>query len=199
VQIPGEAARIGASQLQLAVRESGALRDLVLGYNELMLAETQQCVACNALHYLEARLCRWLLHCQDCVDSDTIPLTQELLGQMLGVRRTTLTVVARLLQTSGMIRYRRGVIHIVDRAKLEHTVLRGGQAAYRQAFPNLAAASRHVRTLAEQNGTARPTEILPPACPQLELSYVTLLSNRSTCSCSCACKYGLDKRGILSK
>ena len=121
VQIPGEAARIAASQLQLAVRESGAVRDLVLGYNELMLAETQQCVACNALHYLEARLCRWLLHCQDCVDADTIPLTQELLGQMLGVRRTTLTVVARLLQTSGMIRYRRGVIHIVDRAKLEHT------------------------------------------------------------------------------
>ena len=121
VQIPGEAARIPASQFQLAARESSALRDLVAGYNDLTLAYIQQCVACSALHYLEARLCRWLLHTQDCVDANTIPLTQELLGQMLGVRRTTLTVVARLLQTQGMIRYRRGLIHIVDRAKLGQT------------------------------------------------------------------------------
>jgi CRP-like cAMP-binding protein len=119
VQIAGEAARIPCALLHAAARESAAIRDLVLGYNDLMLAQIQQCVACNALHYLEARLCRWLLHTQDCVDAEAIPLTQESLGQMLGVRRTTLTVVARLLQTAGMIRYRRGLIHIVDRAALE--------------------------------------------------------------------------------
>jgi CRP-like cAMP-binding protein len=119
VQIPGEAARIAASQFQLAMRESTAIRDLIVGYNDLMLTQIQQLVACNALHYLEARLSRWLLHTQDCVDGDVIPLTQESLGQMLGVRRTTLTVVARLLQSAGMIRYRRGLIHIVNRAKLE--------------------------------------------------------------------------------
>ena len=156
VQIPGEAARIAASQLQLAVRESGAVRDLVLGYNELMLAETQQCVACNALHYLEARLCRWLLHCQDCVDADTIPFDQELLGQMLGVRRTTLTVVARLLQTSGMIRYRRGVIQIRGSRQARSTLPVSAtrwSSRIRTGFFNLAAASTHVRTLAEQNGT----------------------------------------------
>jgi CRP-like cAMP-binding protein len=119
VQIPGEAARIGASQFETAVKESTALCDLVVRYNGLVLAQTQQCVACNALHQLEARLCRFLLHTHDCVDGDAIPLIQETLGQMLGVRRTTLTVVARLLQSSGMIRYRRGLIHVVNRAKLE--------------------------------------------------------------------------------
>jgi len=118
VQIPGEAARLPCSLFQSAARESNPIRDLVIGYNDLVLAQIQQSVACNALHYLEARLCRWLLHTRDCVEADAIPLTQ-LLGQMLGVRRTTLTVVARLLQSSGMIRYRRGLIHIVDRAKLE--------------------------------------------------------------------------------
>jgi CRP-like cAMP-binding protein len=119
VQIPGEAARIAASQFQAAVRESSIIRNLLVGYNDLVLSQVQQCVACNALHYLEARLCRWLLQTHDCVDGDAIPLTQETLGQMLGVRRTTLTVVARLLQSAGMIRYRRGLIHVVNRAKLE--------------------------------------------------------------------------------
>ena len=119
VQIPGEAARIAASQFQAAVRESSIIRNLLVGYNDLVLSQVQQCVACNALHYLEARLCRWLLQTHDCVDDDAIPLTQETLGQMLGVRRTTLTVVARLLQSAGMIRYRRGLIHIINRAKLE--------------------------------------------------------------------------------
>jgi Mn-dependent DtxR family transcriptional regulator len=79
----------------------------------------QQSVACNALHALEARLCRWLLQTHDCTDGNIIPLTQEFLGQMLGVRRTTVTIAARLLQGAGLIRYRRGHIQILDRAALE--------------------------------------------------------------------------------
>jgi CRP-like cAMP-binding protein len=121
VQIPGEAARIAASQFEAAVKQSEALRDLVVRYGGLVLAQTQQCVACNALHHLDGRLCRWLLHADDCVESDPIPLTQELLAQMLGVRRTTLTVVARLLQATGLIRYRRGRIHILNRAAIEQS------------------------------------------------------------------------------
>jgi hypothetical protein len=97
------------------------MRDLVVRYNDLMIAQIQQSVACNALHPLEARLCRWLLQSHDCVDGDTVPLTQELLGQMLGVRRTSVTLTARLLQSAGMIRYRRGLVQIVDRAALETT------------------------------------------------------------------------------
>jgi len=64
-------------------------------------------------------LCRWLLQTHDCIDGNDIPLTQELLGQMLGVRRTTVTIAARLLQTAGLIRYRRGHIQILDRGALE--------------------------------------------------------------------------------
>jgi CRP-like cAMP-binding protein len=119
VQIGGDAVRMACAQFQLAARESDAVGHLVVGYNHLLLTRIKQLVACNALHGLQARLCRWLLQTQDCVGSDRIPLTQEQISQMLGVRRTTLTVVARLLQKMDAIHYRRGLIHIVNRAKLE--------------------------------------------------------------------------------
>jgi CRP-like cAMP-binding protein len=119
VQLPGMAARIPAAQFVAAASRSAAIRDIAARYNTLLIAQIQQSVACNALHDAEARLCRWLLSCSDRVNSDTIPLTQEFLGQMLGVRRTTVTIVARMLQAAGMIRYRRGVIQIIDRAALE--------------------------------------------------------------------------------
>jgi CRP-like cAMP-binding protein len=119
VQVSGAAARIAWAQFHSATKESTAVRDLVVRYNDLLITQIQQSVACNALHMLEARLCRWLLQCRDCVDSDAIPLTQEFLGQMLGVRRTTVTVAARLLQSAGLIRYRRGLVQILDRPALE--------------------------------------------------------------------------------
>ena len=119
VQLPGAAAWLSAAQFHAAANESQAICDLVVRYNDLLLAQVQQSVACNALHSLEARLCRWLLQTRDCVDGDAIPLTQEFLGEMLGVRRTTVTIAARLLQNAGLIRYRRGLIQIIDRARLE--------------------------------------------------------------------------------
>src|SRR5262245_5544543 len=119
VQLPGTAAWLSGAQFHAAANLSQALRDLIVRCNDLLLAQIQQSVACNALHALEARLCRWLLQTHDCIDGDAIPLTQESLGQMLGVRRTTVTLAARLLQNAGLIRYRRGLIHIIDRAALE--------------------------------------------------------------------------------
>jgi len=119
VQLPGSASRLPAPRFHAAAQESQAIRDLAVRYNDLLIAQTQQSVACNALHTLEARLCRWLLQTHDCVNGDAIPLTQEFLGQMLGVRRTSVTLAARLLQSAGMIRYRRGHILVVDRAGLE--------------------------------------------------------------------------------
>jgi CRP-like cAMP-binding protein len=119
VQIPGEAARIARTSFHLAAEESPAIRDLVVAYNNLLFSQVQQSVACNALHVLEARLCRWLLQTQDCIGHKCIPLTQEFIAETLGVRRTTLTVVAGVLQRAGMIRYRRGLIHIVNRPALE--------------------------------------------------------------------------------
>jgi CRP-like cAMP-binding protein len=119
VQLPGAAAWISASRFHAAANESRAIRDLLVRYNDLLLAQIQQSVACNALHTLEARLCRWLLQAHDSVDGDVIPLTQGFLAQMLGVRRTTVTIAARLLQRAGLIRYRRGHIQIVARPTLE--------------------------------------------------------------------------------
>jgi CRP-like cAMP-binding protein len=133
VQLPGTAAWISASRFYAAASESRAIRDLVVRYNDLLLAQVQQSVACNALHALEARLCRWLLQTHDCIDGDAIPLTQEFLGQMLGVRRTTVTIAARLLQSAGLIRYRRGLIQILDRAALEEIACECYAAVQRNA------------------------------------------------------------------
>ena len=119
VQLPGTAASIPASSFHAIANQSPSVRALVVRYNDLLIRQIQQSVACNALHSLEARLSRWLLQTHDSVDGDVVPLTQEFLGQMLGVRRTTVTIAARLLQATGMISYRRGHIHILNRPGIE--------------------------------------------------------------------------------
>lgn len=119
VQTPGVASRVSATALHEAWTRSAALRDLVDRHNEALFGHAIQSVACNALHGVEARFCRWLLSCRDRIDSDTINLTQEFLADMLGVQRTTVTAAAGSLQAKGLIRYRRGVVDILDRAGLE--------------------------------------------------------------------------------
>jgi CRP-like cAMP-binding protein len=100
-------------------QQSQAVQDLIVRYNDIQMAQVQQAVACNALHDVEARLCRWLLEARDLVGDDTLPLTQEFLAETLSVRRTTITLVAQMLQSAGYIHYRRGVLHIRDVAALE--------------------------------------------------------------------------------
>jgi CRP-like cAMP-binding protein len=119
VQLPGHAARISSARWFELAQQSESLRDLIVRYNDVQLAQIQQSVACNALHGVEARLCRWLLEARDRMESDTLPLTQEFLADTLGVRRTTVTIVARMLQSAGMVHYRRGVIKLRDLAALE--------------------------------------------------------------------------------
>jgi CRP-like cAMP-binding protein len=120
VQTPTKAMRIGATQLHEAWEKSPRIRDLVDRHNEALFGHAIQSVACNALHSVEARFCRWLLTCHDRISTDTVALTQEFLADMLGVQRTTVTAVARSLQDKGAIRYRRGVVDIIDRSVLEH-------------------------------------------------------------------------------
>lgn len=119
VQAPGSALRIAAGPLHEVWTRSAALRDLVDRHNEALFAHAIQSVACNALHAVEARFSRWLLSCHDRIDSNTVNLTQEFLADMLGVQRTTVTAVAGSMQAKGLIRYRRGVVDILDRAGLE--------------------------------------------------------------------------------
>jgi CRP-like cAMP-binding protein len=119
VQTPVRASRINAAPLHEAWKRSARLRDLAERHAEALFGHALQSVGCNALHSVEARFCRWLLTCHDRISSDTIALTQEFLADMLGVQRTTVTAVARGLQEKGAIRYRRGVVDIIDRPALE--------------------------------------------------------------------------------
>jgi len=119
VQAPGEGYRIGAGALRTAWARSGVIRDLFDRHDEALFGHVIQSVACNALHSVEARFGRWLLCCHDRIDSDTVSLTQEFLADMLGVQRTTVTAAARMLQSAGLIRYRRGIVDILDRPGLE--------------------------------------------------------------------------------
>jgi CRP-like cAMP-binding protein len=119
VQLPLHASKIAAAPFRRAVAASDALRDLCVRYNEVMLTQARNTAACNALHQIEERFCRWLLQSADRAASDTVALTQELLAEMLGVRRTSITDVARRIQDKGVITYSRGVITILDREGLE--------------------------------------------------------------------------------
>jgi CRP-like cAMP-binding protein len=118
IQIPGHFAVISTAYFQRAVTDNALLRDLVFRYVETRWAEAQQLAACNAIHSGSARLCRWLLQAADCTGSDHVPLTQEYLADMLGVRRTTVTLLAQELQERGAMRYNRGRITLLDRKML---------------------------------------------------------------------------------
>ena len=118
MQIAGQATKIKAQPVLDQFDKNLDLRNLILRYLHLVLTQVSQSALCNRFHTLEARLCRWLMISREIIDSDEIPLTQELLSQMLGVARTGVTMTAGVLQQSGLIRYRRGHITILDRQAL---------------------------------------------------------------------------------
>jgi CRP-like cAMP-binding protein len=119
VQIGGNFWVISAPRFEAATSRSTELRELIFAYTATMWAEAQQNAACNAIHDGSSRLCRWLLQCADRTGSERVLLTQEFLAEMLGVRRTTVTLLAQELQKGGILRYSRGRITILDRAALE--------------------------------------------------------------------------------
>jgi CRP-like cAMP-binding protein len=114
VQVASSGAMVDASLLKQLTAGSDTLRVCFTRHEEMALAQVQQVAACNALHGLEERLSRWLLQARDLLNSNDMPLTQEFLSQMLGVQRSSLTLVARRLQESGLIDYHRGRIQILD-------------------------------------------------------------------------------------
>jgi len=121
VQIPGKASRIKAKTLKTEFNQGGALQRSLLRYTQALLTHMAQGVACNRLHTIEERLARWLLTVQDRMQSNDLPLTQEFISQMLGTRRSSVTVAAGMLSKAGMIRYCRGKITILNRESLEAT------------------------------------------------------------------------------
>jgi CRP-like cAMP-binding protein len=121
VQIPGSAWQVQSAKFLELHKASEPFRALINGFQTVVYAQAQQSAACHALHTVEARLCRWLLQSQDITESDMIPLTQEFLSHMLGVRRTSVTLCAHALQAAGLIRYSRGEIRILDRKGLKES------------------------------------------------------------------------------
>jgi len=122
VQSAGEAIRMKANVLQEEFALGGEFQRLLLRYTQALITQISQTAVCNRLHSVEQQLCRWLLLSHDRVKSDELIMTQELIADMLGVRREGVTVAAGRLQDAGAISYVRGHIQILDRQKLERTV-----------------------------------------------------------------------------
>jgi CRP-like cAMP-binding protein len=119
-QGPGTAFRIDADSMRNALRSCPQLVVTLIRYSQEVAMELGQIAACNRLHDVNERLARWLLMSRDRIDSDALPLTQDFLSQMLGMRRASVSVAASILQKAGLIRYERGHVTIVDRKGLEN-------------------------------------------------------------------------------
>jgi CRP-like cAMP-binding protein len=118
-QVAGEFACITKEHFVVAARQHEELRSLRRCCIDWLLLQAQQIAACNSVHTADARFCRWLLRMSDLLAHETVPATQEAIAEALGLRRTTATLIARRLQSVGMISYRRGRIEIIDRAALK--------------------------------------------------------------------------------
>src|SRR5215203_7244200 len=118
VQVPGMASVVSAAHLKAVAQSSPDFLALLIKYEQFFLGQVQQTTACNALHSVEQRMCKWLVRMYDLVGTE-LPLTQEFLAQMMGVRRTSVTAVASQLQKEGLIFYRRGKIKILSMELVE--------------------------------------------------------------------------------
>ena len=118
VQMAGEAWKMNADILRQEFRKDPKLQDSVLRYIHASFAQISQTALCNRLHTVEERLARWLLLCEDRMNGEHISLTHEMLGKMLGTRRSTVSLAAATLQNAGLLNYNRGRIAIKDRRGL---------------------------------------------------------------------------------
>jgi CRP-like cAMP-binding protein len=122
VQLAGTAMTCDVDTLRSAALQSYTLLSALVRHEQTVYAQASQSAACMAAHHVEARLCRWLLRARDLADSDTLEFTQEFLAEMLGVRRTSVTLHAHTLQQAGLIKYSRGKIQITDLEAMRETV-----------------------------------------------------------------------------
>jgi len=122
IQSAGCGFRLRAAIMHEEFQRGGTFHKLLLRYTQALLTQIAQTAVCNRLHPIEKRLCRWLLLTQDRVPPGEVRMTHEFIGQMLAVRRESITLVARRLQAAGVIRYTQGHITIVDRQGLEARV-----------------------------------------------------------------------------
>ena len=121
IQLGGEIIVCDTDALKSTALQSPKLLALLIRHEQTVYAQAQQSAACFATHQVEARLCRWMLRARDLSGSDNLPFTQEYLAEMLGVRRTSVTAVAKTLQEAGLIKYARGKIQIMDAKAMQKT------------------------------------------------------------------------------
>lgn len=119
VQMPGSGLRISSSFLPETFDRCPVLRRMIERYVFTQQLQVAQIAACNRLHDMDQRLARWLLMCQDTIDSGLLPLTHEFIAQMLGSGRPTVTIAAGVLERAGLIQNTRGNVKIVNRKQLE--------------------------------------------------------------------------------
>jgi CRP-like cAMP-binding protein len=122
VQIPSNAMRIKADVLKREFDQGGRLKEVLLRYAHALLTQVAQFAVCHHFHKVEKRLCLWLLITRDLIQSDTFEFTQEFLSNMLGIPRTSVTMIAGGLQKAGLIHYRRGKIQLLNHPALESNV-----------------------------------------------------------------------------
>ncbi|VVE01016.1 Crp/Fnr family transcriptional regulator [Pandoraea cepalis] len=122
VQSAGYAYRLSARLLKEEFRRAGPMQRLLLRYTQALITQMAQTAVCNRHHSIDQQLCRWLLLSIDRLPSNELRMTQELIANMLGVRRSGVTEAALKLQTAGLIRYSHGHIEVLDRAGLEKRV-----------------------------------------------------------------------------
>jgi len=119
VQSAGQGFRLSRTQFEAEINRHGALLDLMLRYSQALITQMAQTAVCNRHHSIDQQLCRWLLLSLDRLPGNELLMTQELIANMLGVRREGVTEAAGKLDKLGVIKYRRGHITVLDRLRLE--------------------------------------------------------------------------------
>jgi CRP-like cAMP-binding protein len=119
VQLEGPMVRCKIEVLQAEFNQSAHIRDLFVSFSETLLSQVQQTVACNAMHTVEERICRWLLMMHDRAEGDSLVYTHQFLAEIMGSNRKTITLAAQSLQSAGLINYRRGLMQVLDRPGME--------------------------------------------------------------------------------
>jgi CRP-like cAMP-binding protein len=159
VQVPGSARSMSAERFRSALRSLDPLRRLVEAYTVALHAHVAQTVACNRLHSLDQRAARWLLLAHDRTIGDAFPLTQEAFADLLGVSRPAVSTVGARFARGGAVEFRRGIVHVVDRERLERAscdCLEADRAAFRTDVARGGAGPAIERTIGRAAISVRP-------------------------------------------
>ncbi len=151
VQSAGLALRLETRVMFDEFERVDPVRHLLLRYAQALMSQMEQTAVCNRHHTLDQQLCRWLLHSLDRIEGNELLMTQELIGNMLGVRRESVTASALRLQEAGLIRYARGRIQVLEREGLEHRVCECYDVVKKEYERLLAPAVPHVHAMNAEN------------------------------------------------